>query len=315
MAALAHAQSRSRPASFAERGCVVPFETPALFAARVRAERNELVVLMPNFSDSGSLYVVPWKDVPSVVPMRAFDCALHEAIGESDACSPWAVRAAVRRVAAKSGEAAQLLVEAETERRLLTEIQTALLTNFASQMAGDLVREGAADCVAGLLRRTAATAGTTANELFRRTECLAHELLPLGLTAAPGPLRRLHLELAAFARHLQRRTDAAPAETQQYLCKMMRAAIETLQSSAASLAAIDRSLVRVAAALWDWRDEQPGIRATIRRLAWLQDGWEQVLDRYAKYLEAQQQLGVRESELALISALTPLVPEDVLAQM
>src|SRR6185437_5052546 len=94
-ATYSHVRAR-RPGSFAERGAVVPFEAPALFAARVRAdERRGLVMLLSNFAENGSVYVVPWGEAPRVLAVHGSDKALHGAIGEARASTPQAVRAVV----------------------------------------------------------------------------------------------------------------------------------------------------------------------------------------------------------------------------
>ncbi|WP_048862255.1 hypothetical protein, partial [Acidisphaera rubrifaciens] len=85
----------------ASRGACVPFETPALFAARVRGDdRHGLSLLLRNFSAGGAIYVLPWEAAPQTIPMTARDRALHHEVAASRALTPRAVRSAVRSVAA-----------------------------------------------------------------------------------------------------------------------------------------------------------------------------------------------------------------------
>ncbi len=307
---------------------MVPFESPALFAARVRADqRDGMVVLMRNFAANGSVYVLPWRNVPDCVPVTSFDRALHGAISETTATTPLAVRAAVRQVvAARERPGAQPGAGLPGEARLLTEIHLTLLAEILQERRRPAAPDGTgpdgagapngtgAERLARLLRDTAARTGRKASELFSTTECLARDLLPVGTPTAPGPLRRLQWELTTFVRDLQRRAEAAPVEARGYHQRMARAAVETLGCSTAWLRKLDGAITRMLTTVTDaGADQRRHLREGVDRLAWLQDGWEAVLDRYAKYVERQEG-GVRESELALIAALVPLLPEDALAR-
>jgi hypothetical protein len=296
-----------RPGSFAERGAVVPFEAPALFAARVRAdERRGLVMLLSNFAENGSVYVVPWGEAPRVLAVHGSDRALHGAIDEARASTPQAVRSVVRRVTGR--------VDEDGERALVRDIQTRLLGTILRDLGLDpalLGGNGHDARVAALLRMAASRIGPAAVDLLRRTETLAGDLLPLGLPGTVGPMRQLHQDVVSFERHLRRRGETASVEAKPYYRSMMRAAGDAIGSSEAWLAVIDKAVAGLALSPADWTEERRRIRDGVDRLAWILDGWEPMLDRYAAYLERRDQV-FHERELAMVAALAPLLPADAL---
>lgn len=296
-----------RPGSFAERGAVVPFEAPALFAARVRAdERRGLVMLLSNFAENGSVYVVPWSEAPRVLAVHGSDKALHGAIDEAQASTPQAVRVVVRRVTGR--------VDEDAERTQVRDIQTRLLGTILRDLGVDLALLGGSGHdarIAALLRMAASRIGPAAVDLLRRTEALAGDLLPLGLPGTVGPMRQLQQDVISFERHLRRRGETASAEAKPYYHSMMRAAADAIGSSEAWLAVIDEAVAGLAVSAAGWTEERRRIRDGVDRLAWILDGWEPMLDRYAGYLERRDQV-FHERELALVAALAPLLPADAL---
>lgn len=299
-----HSQLRvRRPASLAERGAVVPFEAPPLFAARVRAdERHGPVMLLHNFAENGSVFVVPWRDAPNVLTVHGSDETLHGAIGEAKASTPDSVRAVVRRVAG--------IADAEGEQALLPEIQVRLLVYLLRDLGFDAAQLDIGRTVShipDLMRFAAARAGPAAAGFFRRTVTLATELLPMGLPGAAGPMRRLYQDIAAFERHLRRRSETASPEARPYYAGMIQAASDAIGSSEACFARIERSLAGLAAPPSAWLLEEHRIRDSVGRLAWILDGWEPMLGRYAGYLEQRDRM-FHERELALIAGLAPLLP-------
>jgi hypothetical protein len=306
-ATYAHVRVR-RPASFAKRGAVVPFEAPALFAARVRADdRRGLVMLLSNFAENGSVYVVPWREAPHVLAVHGSDKLLHGAIGAAEASTPQAVRTVVRQITG--------CVDAERERALLRDIQTRLLGCVLRDVGSDLALLGGGGHdaqIAALLRMAASRIGPAAVDLLRRTESLAGDLLPLGLPGTVGPMRQLHQDVVAFERHLRRRGETASAEARPYYQSMIMAASDAIGSSETWLARVDQAVSSLRASPAGWDEERCRIRDGVDRLAWILDGWEPMLDRYAAYLERRDQM-FHERELALVAALAPLLPADALA--
>jgi len=129
------AGNASDPGSLAEfqaRGACVPFETPALQAARVRADDREgMCLLLRNFASNNATYVLPWDAVPSTIPMTTRDRALHHEVAAVKALTPRAMRSAMRTVAAAgfAGEEAQAaVVQSITEdRKRAAELQATVL--------------------------------------------------------------------------------------------------------------------------------------------------------------------------------------------
>ena len=91
------------PLSFRDRGAAVPFTTPVLLNARIRASRSgrgpEIVVVNP--SGGRGAIVLPWKAVPEIYSPTLFDRHLWESLAEAPDISPIAIRHEAQRLAAQ----------------------------------------------------------------------------------------------------------------------------------------------------------------------------------------------------------------------
>jgi hypothetical protein len=299
----------------------VPFETPAVYASRVRAdERDGMCLLLRNFATNHSTYVLPWKAVPSTLPMSPRDRALHHEVGATGALTPRAMRAAVRTVAASGlgGPAAAAAVKQALadERYRAAELQAALLLRA---MAGCGLPAGTAPpramtaaSVPEALRVVAAALRISPSELFATTGMIAHELLPVGLRPAlhdgtadgGGPLRHLLTQLSGFSRHLRDRIDSAPPEARAHYERASAAAEATILRTDAVLDRIDHELGDMRLLLTAWPVRRVVLRRELDQLYWLLDGWEPTIEHYTKKLTDWLTLS-QDRTLAILSTLMP----------
>lgn len=72
-----------------QRGASVPFHSGALLVARVREDQYQgLVMIVRNFANLDSTYILPWCSAPLSFPMDRFDSALHSVVAEMSATTP-----------------------------------------------------------------------------------------------------------------------------------------------------------------------------------------------------------------------------------
>ncbi len=275
------------------RGAVVPFENPALLNARVcEDERDGLIALLRDFADNGAIYVVPWADVPKVVPLSVRDSALHQVIAENVAVTPEAIVAAVHQVAASGllGEeaAARESARARAENHRQAELHAVLLFHLLESTGADItalvgdpaLREAAEarEVVSVAARRL----GLPRPDLYDRTGALAKLLLPVGFAAqsgpvAPGWLRGLHLDIEGFAADILQRAAAAPSEVVLDLEAVAHSASATTGLSGTVLGLIDRAILDPRTTVTRWDAERVILKRAVDRLWWTLDAWPDIL--------------------------------------
>ncbi len=302
------------PASLAERGAVVPFQTPALLATRARADaRSGIAAVVPNFAGNGAQFIIPWRDLPNTFVLNAADQALHRAIVHDSAVTPELVEKAVRRVAEAGAAGPQARVEMlraiEAERIRRTRVQTILLVHLARLHAGGAARD---TDLTTLLRRLREVFPTAAgDDLTSRIGVVAHDLLPVGLPEhgelrLAGRLRGLLGDIENMRRHMSRRAGDMP-EFADLANRFHRSSNDTLRAARQTLHAIDLWLLELPTQLAAWPESQTSLRQQVQRLSWLLDGWEQAIAWYANCV-AEWMTPARERHLARLALLAPIIP-------
>lgn len=275
------------------RGAVVPFENPALLNARIcEDEREGLIALLRDFADNGAIYIVPWADLPKVVPLSVHDAALHRVITETGAITPEAIVAAVHQVAATGAlgpeAAAKEKHRAHAENRRQAELHAVLLfhllestgANIAA-LIGDPSRREAPEAKAAVAH-AAKRLGMPRPDLYDRTGALAKLLLPVGFAArsgpvAPGWLRGLHLDIEGFSTEILARADVAASEVVLDLQAVGQAAAATTSLSGTVLGLIDRAILDPRATMTRWENERVVLKRAVDRLWWTLDAWPDLL--------------------------------------
>ncbi len=201
-----------RPATFEERGAVVPFTSPLLSLARVRADpREKLVLMMPAFgSEQGSAYVAPWKSVPELGRITVHDRALHHEVALREAITPERIRGVSLKVALTglAGPAAADAARraAELDRARLAELHKALTRAVMAGLdtAAAAFLDQPSDDWRAKAKPLVAAAGKAwsiePNELQTRIEVLGALLVALGLKGGtrPGRMRLLRERFPRF---------------------------------------------------------------------------------------------------------------------
>lgn len=246
--------SHPQPATFAERGVAVPFTSPTLAGARVRASGPRLELVFANPSGARGTYVVPWAGVPDICRPTLHDLRLLAALdtrgGGREVTGPARVQAAARRVALEGAAGRPARAAAE-----------AALTADRARVAA----------TARYLMSALALAGA-AHPHAQEAEALARVAAELGIGPgakdAPVPeaiaaLKRLQDGLLAWA--VTHPEDAAPAR--------LAAALAANAAAGAAVALAAARHPSPAALLLAWRAGPERVAALAARPSWLLDGW------------------------------------------
>src|SRR5579859_4990838 len=194
------------PATFEERGAVVPFTTPALSLSRVRRDaRQRMILLLPNFGGTEGAFVVPWGSVSEVTSMSVHDRALHEDLEASEAVTPEQLRGCALRIGL-TGLAGPVVAQAsrqalEADKRRVVELHFLLiiaLLNALGLSTDELMSLGPGSepwrlKTKALLAQAGQRIGIEVGDIYSRVAALARVLVPLGLAAGrqEGRLRSL----------------------------------------------------------------------------------------------------------------------------
>ena len=175
---------------------------PPLRMARVcEDERDGLIAILRDFANNGTSYIVPWKSLPLMVAMTELDVALHDAVAETKASTPAAVRAAVSRLAlsgalgpeAKARETQHTQTEKRARRRYRGHPDPAS-AEFRriepTRMVADPDRRQAAETRAAIAA-AAKQIGVRRDEIYLRISefascCCRSECTPGGTSAPAG---------------------------------------------------------------------------------------------------------------------------------
>jgi hypothetical protein len=319
--------SQHQPSTFEERGTTVPFTTPALSCARVRADdRYNLVLLTPGFAGTQSVCVLPWKAIPELVTMTIHDRALHEAIEKTRAMSPDTMRQQALAVAATglagpdvkefamkatkddAGYAQQIQAVLILFLLKSLEIDTSILVGL------DLAGEDVLQRAKAALEKATTPLGVDLETLYDRMGFLAGALSGLGLPTFgdPGRLRVLLSNLRDFHRDMLNRAGRANVEAAGFFNFAAEVALITLVPADDTLLGIDQLLNDIPNVVRHWNARFPKILSGVTRLSWLLDGWDYVIG-YAR--SADEWIGEELwTHLDILAKMLPIVPRDELAE-
>lgn len=200
------------PATFEERGTVVPFTTPVISQARVRLDhRSRLEVLLPGFSDSRGIYVVNWDGLPQLVSMTVHDRMLHKEVKDANGTTPLDIRHAALKVA-KSGiggqhlaaSARKALKEADDEAHLANLMLLVQVVSFVRRGEAvairDLVGQQGQIAARDALVTVAGRIDKPAKEVFKNAGELSRMVSPVGVKGSPkqGRIRQIFHDLKEF---------------------------------------------------------------------------------------------------------------------
>jgi hypothetical protein len=307
------------PTSFAEMGASVPFTTPALVNARVRASwRNELEIVIEQFVGGSTFYVLPWMALPEHVSLTVHDTVLHGEIQERRALDPQAIRLAAIAIAAE-GLAGPELVDAALKARADDEEANALTHLLLILKVIEEVDEARAKSLMGALRKpegrdrirqTLYEVGTRLDlgpQVFDdRLAEMANLTCQIGVPWKPdqGRLRRQVGRLEVFSSQAKAWGSSRLGEVSEQATYASRVSGQSARLARKTVDALDRLMASPRDSVLNWMQLEETVRALSCRLAWLLDGWPCLI-------EAWFESGSDEEIFAALASIVqraPIVP-------
>jgi hypothetical protein len=311
-----------RPATFLERGVVVPFTTPFLLGARVRpCTRAGLELVVPSPAGIRGYYVLPFGALRDVCTPTLHDRLLAEAIGATSLVTPHAILRLSRRVAREglaghsAAEAAEAAEREDANQRLVTNFRLLLALVEQSERPGEAPSPAGRDTPAGMERRAhraigraSAELGLSAETIVAALESLAGLLADVGFpgnpTAARHPrqlaeLEQLGTEVEAWA------ATAVEAEEASAATLITGSVALTIGCARPILAQLGELTGDMPALLRRWSREQPALMELGARPGWLMDGWATLAGIWRNAERGRRAAAIRE-----MSMLVPLMPRE-----
>lgn len=319
--ATGHLNTRYWPATFEERGVVVPFTTPMLAFARTRSDGNGgLEVIVPGLSGSSGVYIIGWSGVRDVFRMTVHDRAFHDMIETRKASTPRAMRRCAHEIAMTglSGpdaiDAAERAVEQDENERLLTNYY--LVNSVVKSLAKTDVKLSVVELsssagqkkVRGIMAGIAGDLRVSSEQLYADIEKWSDLIAPVGIAAMPHEcrLRRLMTRLKAFRMNVTAWGRNSNADPEGMAFLVADVALLTLDVGHEVLGEIDDHANDLKTALSKWGTVGKEISDGMSRLSWLLDGWDHVMGLWDEVLDGA--LHEQKEALEEIVRMLPLVP-------
>jgi hypothetical protein len=312
-----------QPTTFRNRGAAVPFTTPLLAGARVRASQREGVELVvPNPSGGRGVYVVQWPGVRALCMPTVHDTVLFHGIAHLKQIDPAAVRSVALDVASR-GYAGRDAMEAADAARARDHTQS-LLTDFlvaaglieqveptGHRMTRIAERTPDFDRRADLaLRRIAPSFGCPEAQLRDGLATLGAAFTPVGALANDQTARipRTMVRLEETSAELSHWLMTDPAHDIGGLGKVVTGAIDATASHAGTvLAGVRTKLADPLALLRRWITQPDDPLDLAARCDWVLDGWE----RICLLWKIADSVASRRAALLEMAQLLPPLPLEI----
>lgn len=319
--AAGHLNTKYWPATFEDRGVVVPFTTPMLAFARARSDGNDgLEVIVPGLSGGSGVYIIGWSGVRDVFRMTVHDRAFHDMIETKKASTPREMRRCAHEIALTglSGpdgiEAAEKAIEQEENERLLTNYY--LVNSVVKSLAQSDVKLSVAELssadgqkkVRGIMAGIAKDLRVSSEQLYADIERWSDMIAPVGIASMPHEcrLRRLMTRLKAFRMNVTAWGKNSNADPDGLSFLAADVALLTLDVGQTMLGEVDDHANDLKSALAKWSTIGEEIGDRMNRISWLLDGWDHVLSLWDDVIEAPMHEQV--DTLEEIVRMLPLVP-------
>lgn len=313
-----------QPVSFAERGVAVPFTTPQLAAARVRAAaRTGTEFLVPNPSGGRGVYVLHWGGVRQLCRPTVHDTLLHQKIGRLPVMDPPGVRRAARLLATegmaghKAAAAAVRAADAERDGQTLTNFLLLLTLMEQIEPAGLRIGAGTERTPAldqrarRIVTRLAASSGRAVGQIGADLEALSALFAATGLDAEAPPARlpRLRDRLDATADSLVTWAKRYPEDIHAGLAaSLARAARRAVAHADATLRATRVMTRDMTGLLQAWAGAPDEVARQTSRPEWVLDGWE----RFCLLWETTAHVSTQRAILGEMAQLAPVLPREAM---
>lgn len=316
-----HLNTKYWPATFEERGVVVPFTTPMLAFARARSDGNGgLEVIVPGLSGGSGVYIIGWPSVRDVFRMTVHDRAFHDMIETKKAATPLEMRRCSHEIALTglSGpdgiDAAEKAIEQEENERLLTNYY--LVNSVVKSLADIDVQLSVAQLsspdgqklVRGIMADIAKELRVSSEQLYADIERWSDMIAPVGIASMPHEcrLRRLMTRLKSFRMNVTawgRNSNADPDGLSFLAADVASLTIDVGQTL---IGEIDDHANDLRKTLAKWATVGKEIEQRMSRISWLLDGWDHVLSLWDDVIEAP--IYEQVEALEEIVRMLPLVP-------
>ncbi|WPZ32248.1 hypothetical protein T8K17_13455 [Thalassobaculum sp. OXR-137] len=309
------------PATFEERGVVVPFTTPMLAFARARSDGNGgLEIIVPGLSGGSGVYIIGWSGVREVFRMSVHDRAFHDMIETRKAATPRDMRRCAHEIAMTglSGpdaiDAAEKAIEQEENERLLTNyylVNSVVKTLAKADVKLSVVELSSAagqKKVRGIMAGIASDLRVSSEQLYADIEKWSDLIAPVGIASMPHEcrLRRLMSRLKAFRMNVTAWGKNSNADPDGLAFLVADVALLTLDVGRTLIGEIDDHANDLTAALANWGTVGKEISDGMTRISWLLDGWDHVIELWEDVLDGA--MHEQRDALEEIVRMLPLVP-------
>lgn len=313
-------QSPYHPTTFLERGAVVPFTTPLLAGARVRAaQRAGLELVLPNPAGGKGFYVLPWTGVQEFCSLTLHDRQLQDRAAGLQSVTPSGIRQAAREVAASGYAGREAREAAARAQRQAGDDQLAtnyyLLLILVAQVEESALSQSFEQTPELELRAKRAVAriapdlGLEPDFVSTLLEELAVILQGIGI----GPIAKKALlpralgNLAALRHDLEQWTAVHNDETAELADIIGVTADLTISCASKAIADVRISTEKMSALLSRWRTDPQALSSWAARPEWLLDGWEPICLLWSE----ASTVTTRRAALREMIDLVPILPKEV----
>jgi hypothetical protein len=311
-----------KPASFQERGVAVPFTTPMLAGARIRAAaRTGTEFVLPNPSGGRGVYILSWGSVRQLCRPTVHDTLLHQRISRLPAMDPGGVRIIARKLAAEglAGHEATAAAAAsfESDRNELILANFLLLVMLMEQfepaglrISADTERTPELDRRARrIVAEVGKSIGRSTLQISQDLETLSALFVPIGLQAEMPPARlpRLNARLGDAASRLAEWAERFSDDDRANLAaSLSRSASVTSAYAATTLSSARAMTDDMPGLLRAWAGTPSEITQQAGRAEWILDGWE----RFCLLWETADHSSAQRAVLHEMAQLVPMLPKD-----
>ncbi|MCR0981401.1 hypothetical protein [Roseomonas populi] len=313
----------TRPATFLERGVVVPFTTPMLLGSRVRpGARRGLEIAVPSPAGIRGFYVLPLRELSDICTPTLHDRLLLDLIERAPAVTPDAITEATRQVAQDgfAGQEAAMAAtgahKARAGQRLVTNYRLLLLLIRQTEWPGEHALPPERDAPLNVQRRAeravarlAQAAGLSPPAVVTAMEGLTEAYMAVGFRGDPTRARYQGelLALEEMAGEVARWGELA-VDPQQSGCASLIARSARLTVEAGQIL-VERALAAAEdfrALVLRWTADAEGVLRETSRLAWLLDGWSVMTGLW----RCADRLG-RPAAIGEMAMMVPSMPREV----
>ena len=319
--------SSPEPLSFRERGATVPFTTPILLNARIRAtdigHSREMVVANP--SGGRGAFVLPWSAMPEICAPTLFDRHLWDNLSNAEDISPIGIRQ----------EAQQLASQGLAGRHAATAAREAQLRDKAAQrLTRSILLEGLIASTetpeekANAAKAVEASARTNRHErALMRASVIAEvpfaefatdlEALAVAWSGATpeisGEESRLRQMLGGLGRMadgienwVNEENETGPLNLAAHF--IYQSARQTMECAEKALSATNKMIVDFGRLLPHWKTEKEKVLEHARMPDWVMDGWRTPLVLWETTGTAERRAAIWE-----LAVIAPVLPREAKA--